>query len=108
MTIARQDVERIAQLARLALSEAEIDRMASDLGSILEHMDELVEVDTTGVPPLGGIGDAPAPMRADEPGADPLHLAPEELAPAWEERFFLVPRLAALDSEALAEQDEAS
>jgi aspartyl-tRNA(Asn)/glutamyl-tRNA(Gln) amidotransferase subunit C len=103
MLITTSEVEQIAALARLELEEAELAAMAKDLGSIIDHIRELEGVDTAGVVPMGGVGDEPAPMRADEPGADPLHLPLERLAPALEEGLFLVPRLAALDADALLE-----
>jgi aspartyl-tRNA(Asn)/glutamyl-tRNA(Gln) amidotransferase subunit C len=100
MSISRRDVEQIALLARLDLPAGEAEAMARDLDSILEHMRELEAVPVDGIHPMGGVSDHPAPMRPDEPGADPLERPAEELAPEWEESFFLVPRLAALDSEA--------
>ncbi|HUE97483.1 MAG TPA: Asp-tRNA(Asn)/Glu-tRNA(Gln) amidotransferase subunit GatC [Longimicrobiaceae bacterium] len=103
MSLTRGEVEQVARLARLSLEEEEVAGLTRDLGSILEHMRELAEADLEGVPPTGGMGEHPAPMRADEPGADPLAIELSELAPRFEESFFLVPRLAALDAEALAE-----
>jgi|SRR5690606_3670047 len=100
MTIRREEVQQIAALARLELNEEELASLARDLGSILDHIEELSTVDVEGVEPMEGVSGHPAPMRRDEPGADPLHRRPEEIAPAWEEGFFLVPRLAALDAEA--------
>jgi aspartyl-tRNA(Asn)/glutamyl-tRNA(Gln) amidotransferase subunit C len=101
VSITKEEVQQIAVLARLALKPAEIEEMAASLSSILDHIVELAALHTEGVPPMGGVSEHPAPMREDQPGADPLHLPPEELAPAWEERFFLVPRLASLDADAL-------
>jgi aspartyl-tRNA(Asn)/glutamyl-tRNA(Gln) amidotransferase subunit C len=96
-------VRQIASLARLDLEEAEIESMARDLGSILDHMRELGEVEVGRVAPMGGVSEHPAPFREDVGGADPLHLPLEEVAPAWEERLFVVPRLAALDGDAIVE-----
>ncbi len=101
MAITRLEVQQIAVLARLALKPTEIDEMAEQLSSILDHIVELAALDTEGVPPMGGVSEHAAPMREDTPGADPLHLPPEEFSPAWEERFFLVPRLASLDADAI-------
>jgi aspartyl-tRNA(Asn)/glutamyl-tRNA(Gln) amidotransferase subunit C len=47
----RADVARIATLARLELSESELDLYARQLGGILEYAERIQEVDTTGVPP---------------------------------------------------------
>ena len=80
----RADVARIATLARLALSETELDLYARQLGGILEYAERIQEVDTEGVPPYattiaGPAGDA---LREDVPAAslsndDALRNAPQ-------------------------------
>jgi aspartyl-tRNA(Asn)/glutamyl-tRNA(Gln) amidotransferase subunit C len=107
MSIQRREVEQIATLARLDLSPAELESLARDLGSILDHIEELAAVPVEDVKPMEGVGGHPAPMRRDEPGADALHGPARDLAPAWEEGFFLVPRLAALDTDASTELEGA-
>lgn len=97
------EVTQVAALARLALSASELEELTRDLGSILDHMRELTEADVAEVAPMRGVSDHPAPFREDEPGADPLIAPPDEFAPVWTERFFTVPRLAALDADALAD-----
>jgi aspartyl-tRNA(Asn)/glutamyl-tRNA(Gln) amidotransferase subunit C len=103
MPITLGEVEQIARLARLALAPDEVSAIARDLDSILGHVRELERVDTSGVAPMRGVGDQPAPMREDLAGHDPLQLDLQKIAPAMEGRFFLVPRLAALDADALAD-----
>ena len=49
--ISREDVERVARLARLALGEAELDRMREQLNAILGYIDKLRELDITNVEP---------------------------------------------------------
>lgn len=51
MRLGREEVLRIAILARLGLSEAEVDRFKDQLSHILESFEILQQVDTTGVPP---------------------------------------------------------
>lgn len=51
MSITRQQVEHVADLARLRLEEEELERMTAQLDAILAHMEQLREVDTTGVQP---------------------------------------------------------
>lgn len=104
MSLDRSEVEQVARLAKLSLDEAEVASLTHDLSSILDHMRELAEADLEGIPPVSGIGEHPAPMRADELGADPMHRSIEELAPQSNARFFVVPRLAALDADALADE----
>jgi aspartyl-tRNA(Asn)/glutamyl-tRNA(Gln) amidotransferase subunit C len=52
MTIDKETVDKIAHLARLELTESEKQEMVADMGRILDFMDKLNEVDTTGVEPL--------------------------------------------------------
>lgn len=102
MTITREEVMAVARLARLQLSEEEIALMGAQLSDILAHMRVLGEVDGgTGVDIAGVPTDWNAPLREDEPGPDPLARSASELAPAWVDGFFTVPRLAALDTSEL-------
>ena len=64
--LTRADVRRIAALARLELTEPELDLFARQLTSILEYADSLQAVDTGGVPPYAG-SDAVAAWRDDSP-----------------------------------------
>lgn len=51
MKLSRDEVLHIALLARLGLTEAEVDRLSEQLSNILENFAVLQQVDTTGVPP---------------------------------------------------------
>jgi aspartyl-tRNA(Asn)/glutamyl-tRNA(Gln) amidotransferase subunit C len=51
MKLSREEVLHIARLARVGLTESEIDRLSEQLSHILEHFEVLQQVDTTGVPP---------------------------------------------------------
>jgi aspartyl-tRNA(Asn)/glutamyl-tRNA(Gln) amidotransferase subunit C len=52
MAITRADVEKVSLLARLQLTEAELETMTSELGQIVTYVDQLGEVDTEGVEPM--------------------------------------------------------
>ncbi|HOU94302.1 MAG TPA: Asp-tRNA(Asn)/Glu-tRNA(Gln) amidotransferase subunit GatC [Polyangiaceae bacterium] len=65
MAITRKDVLHVARLARLSLAEAEIDDLIRELGRILEYVELLREVDTTGVPATCQMTVAAAPLRDD-------------------------------------------
>lgn len=52
MAITREDVEKVALLARLELSKAEIDSLTGELGQIVGYVDQLAEVDTENVEPM--------------------------------------------------------
>jgi aspartyl-tRNA(Asn)/glutamyl-tRNA(Gln) amidotransferase subunit C len=64
--IERKDVEHVARLARLALTEAELERMREELNSILAHLDTLRALDTEGVEPTSHAVDVVNVMREDE------------------------------------------
>ncbi len=52
MAITRTDVEKVSLLARLRLSETEIDTLSHELGQIVAYVDQLAQVDTEGVEPM--------------------------------------------------------
>jgi aspartyl-tRNA(Asn)/glutamyl-tRNA(Gln) amidotransferase subunit C len=55
MKITNEEVQRVAELASLALRDDEVERMAKDLSSILSHIDKLNELDTSGVAPMAQV-----------------------------------------------------
>ncbi|HEX3594724.1 MAG TPA: Asp-tRNA(Asn)/Glu-tRNA(Gln) amidotransferase subunit GatC [Polyangiaceae bacterium] len=91
MAITRDDVVHVAKLARLELSDAEIEKMVRDLGTILEHVAELSKVDTKDVAPTSYVAVDAAPFRPDVvvPGVE-RELAMRE-APRHEDGGFAVP-----------------
>ena len=103
MSVSPEEVRGIAVLARLELGQDEIGTMADQLSSILGHMEALGRVDVSEATPMDGGIAASAPLRPDTLGFDPLSRPPDEIAPAWRDHFFVVPRLAALDADALSE-----
>ncbi|HKY34178.1 MAG TPA: Asp-tRNA(Asn)/Glu-tRNA(Gln) amidotransferase subunit GatC [Candidatus Polarisedimenticolia bacterium] len=68
MKITLDEVKRIAALAQLDLTAADLERMRGQLDQILRYVDHLAELDTTGVEPAEGLvaGGGP-PLREDEP-----------------------------------------
>ena len=52
MALSRSDVEKVALLARLQLSEGELETMTSQLAGVVAYVDQLAEVDTEGVEPM--------------------------------------------------------
>ena len=65
--ISRDQVLHVARLARLRLSEDEIDRMSRELSSVLDHIEKISELDLDGVPPTSHVVEVENVMRADEP-----------------------------------------
>ena len=98
MAVSPDDVRRLAALARLALDDGQAEAMAAQLTDILGHVDGLDTLSDDGTAP-GGDG-APAPLRADLPGADALDREPADFAPEWRDGFFTVPRLPSHDTRA--------
>jgi aspartyl-tRNA(Asn)/glutamyl-tRNA(Gln) amidotransferase subunit C len=93
VAITRDDVRRVAALARLRLEPAEEERLTTDLDHILEAFVLLQRLDTSAVPPMAHVDDFGARMRADEvlnPVADEPLLAN---APARDGRLFRVPKI---------------
>jgi len=96
MAVTSADVLHVAGLARLRLEPDEVERLTSQLNEILGHVTELASADTEQVQPEPATT-WPAPLRDDAAPAEALALPPAELAPAWREGFFTVPRLAAME-----------
>jgi aspartyl-tRNA(Asn)/glutamyl-tRNA(Gln) amidotransferase subunit C len=65
--IGRDEVLHVAQLARLRLSDEEVERMASELSGILEHVEHISELDLDGVEPTSHVIAIENVFRADEP-----------------------------------------
>ena len=57
----------MARLARLELSDEEVDRMAAELSKVLDHIEAIRELDLEGVPPTSHVIDVVNVLRADEP-----------------------------------------
>jgi aspartyl-tRNA(Asn)/glutamyl-tRNA(Gln) amidotransferase subunit C len=93
VAITRDEVRRVASLARLRLGEDEETRLTADLDNILESFARLQAVDTTGVEATAHVEDMVAVMREDAVANPP---APETLlanAPARSGRHFRVPKI---------------
>jgi aspartyl-tRNA(Asn)/glutamyl-tRNA(Gln) amidotransferase subunit C len=78
----RQQVDHVARLARLELSEAEADKMAIELSKVLDHIEAIRSLDLDGVEPTSHVVDLVNALRADVPEpslprADALAQAPE-------------------------------
>ena len=91
--ITREEVERVASLARLSLTDEEAERMADELDRILEYVEVLEQVDTEGVEPTSHVMPLRTPLREDRAAEclDPeLALAN---APLRDGTAFVVPKV---------------
>ncbi|MEM6494111.1 MAG: Asp-tRNA(Asn)/Glu-tRNA(Gln) amidotransferase subunit GatC [Pseudomonadota bacterium] len=98
MSVTKQDVAKIARLARIEMSEEELSRMVPELNNILNWVDQLGEVDVTGVEPMAAVIENTLRLRADEVDADPKtgggkRDAVLANAPVAEHGFFGVPKV---------------
>ncbi len=63
----RAQVLHVAALARLELTDEEVERMASELSHVLDHIEKIRELDLDGVPPTSHVVDVVNALRPDEP-----------------------------------------
>jgi aspartyl-tRNA(Asn)/glutamyl-tRNA(Gln) amidotransferase subunit C len=93
VTITREDVQRVATLARLHLSTEEAEHLTADLARLLEHFAHVQALDTSGVEPMAHVDDFGARLRDDVVTNPPAADALLDGAPAREGRLFRVPRI---------------
>mgnify|MGYP000691773706 CR=1 FL=1 len=93
MSLERSEVEGIAQLARLKIEAADIDSYATGLNNILNLVDQMQAVDTTGVEPLANPLDAVQRLRVDEVTEANQRELFQTLAPQAEAGLYLVPKV---------------
>jgi aspartyl-tRNA(Asn)/glutamyl-tRNA(Gln) amidotransferase subunit C len=91
--IAPEDVEHVAELARLALTAAEKEQFIAQLNEILTYMEQLNELDTTDVEPTSHVIPMPNVLRDDEVQASLERDAVLQNAPEASHFFFKVPRI---------------
>jgi aspartyl-tRNA(Asn)/glutamyl-tRNA(Gln) amidotransferase subunit C len=89
--IDREQVLHVARLARLRLSEQEVETMVGELSGILEHVDRIGNLDLEGVEPTSHVVALENVLRADEPWQSLPREAALESAPEPSEGAFRVP-----------------
>ena len=90
-TISREDVQHVADLARLHLADDEIDRMQTQLSDILDAIETLRDVDTSHVGPTASVIQLENVMREDEPRPGLTRDAALANAPLRDDPFLRVP-----------------
>mgnify|MGYP005848123539 CR=1 FL=1 len=93
MALTRQDVLKIAQLARLAVTEQEAASYAESLSRILGLIEQMNAVDTTGIEPMAHPTDSGLRLRADEVSEPNQRDKFQAIAPAVEAGLYLVPKV---------------
>ncbi|HTA15591.1 MAG TPA: Asp-tRNA(Asn)/Glu-tRNA(Gln) amidotransferase subunit GatC [Solirubrobacteraceae bacterium] len=89
--IEREEVLHVARLARLQLSDAEIEPMARELSAVLDHIARIGELDLDDVPPTTHVAELTGRLRADEPYESLPRETVLAQAPAVSGEGFLVP-----------------
>jgi len=91
MALTKEEVAHIAQLARLSLTEEELETYRDQLSAILDHFAQLSALDTEGISPTSSVLPAESRLREDAPrsglGAEKM----EKNAPDWTDDQFRVP-----------------
>jgi aspartyl-tRNA(Asn)/glutamyl-tRNA(Gln) amidotransferase subunit C len=93
MSIGREEIQRLAHLARLALTPAEETELGEHLNTMLAYVEKLNELNTDGVEPMAYAVEVPAPMREDRVTNQANTEALLQNAPAREGDFFKVPKI---------------
>ncbi|KQQ91561.1 Asp-tRNA(Asn)/Glu-tRNA(Gln) amidotransferase subunit GatC [Aureimonas sp. Leaf324] len=93
MSVDTATVRRVARLARIAVSEDEVATMQGELNAILGFVEQLGEVDVSGVEPMTSV--TPMVMKKREDAVTDGHKAEDIVAnaPATQEHFFMVPKV---------------
>ena len=98
MSVTRENVARIAALARIKMDESDLDRLVPEFNAILGFVEQLGEVDTSSVEPMTAVIPQALRLRDDVVDADPLTGGGRRAdvlanAPAAEHGFFGVPKV---------------
>lgn len=89
--VSEDEVKKLAQLAKLEISNQEITKVSSKLSSILEYINQLKEVDVSGIEPMSHVHGITNVMRQDE-AKDSLDVEElKKIAPEMNGRFIKVP-----------------
>jgi aspartyl-tRNA(Asn)/glutamyl-tRNA(Gln) amidotransferase subunit C len=93
MSVDKNTVLSIARLARIAIEEARADTMVGELNGILNWVEQLKEVDVTGVPAMTSVIEQRLKMRGDRVTDGSNAEALMKNAPEAEDHFFVVPKV---------------
>jgi len=93
MTIEQDEIEKIAELARIRIADSQIGEVTQRITEILDMVDLLQAADTTGVEPMANPLGAIQRLRADEVTETNRREEFQAIAPAVENGLFLVPKV---------------
>ena len=93
MKITRDEIIHVANLARLHIDDGEVEKLACQIGNILEYVDMLERIDTSGVEPTTHTVSLTNALRDDVPVEHPGVEKSLANAPEKENDFFVVPKV---------------
>ncbi len=93
MAVDRSDIEKLAELARIEITDATIEEVTSSLGDVLALVDQLQAADTDGIAPMAHPLDAVQRLRADTVTETDQRQDFQAIAPATEDGLYLVPKV---------------
>jgi len=93
MSVDTATVRRIAHLARIAVAEDEVEHLKGELNAILAFVEQLLEVDVTGIEPMTSVTPMVMKMRPDVVTDGGMADDILKNAPAAQDHFFLVPKV---------------
>ena len=93
MALSVRDVTRIAQLARLELSEAQVEEVLAQLQGVFALIEELQSVDTRGVEPMSHARDVTLRLREDRVTESDARERFQAIAPLTDAGLYLVPKV---------------
>lgn len=93
MSVDAATVRRIAHLARIAVAEDEVEHLRSEINAILAFVEQLDEVDVTGIEPMTSVTPMAMKKRADIVTDGEIAEDIVRNAPQTEDNFFLVPKV---------------
>ena len=94
MSIGREDVLHVAQLAELQVADAEVAPLVQQLNGIVAFVAQLSEAEIPASTPEFAVGPSMVTLRDDVVAPQPLARSAERMAPDWQDGFYVVPRLA--------------
>jgi aspartyl-tRNA(Asn)/glutamyl-tRNA(Gln) amidotransferase subunit C len=93
MSLSRDDVQKVARLARLAMTDSEVQLAQTQLNGIFELIAEMQAVDTTGITPMSHAQELSQRLREDRVTETNQREAFQAIAPQTEAGLYLVPQV---------------
>lgn len=93
MAVDRSDIEKLAVLARIEMTDEAADQVASSISDVLTLVDQLQAADTDGIAPMAHPMDAVQRLRLDEVSESNQREKFQAIAPATENGLYLVPKV---------------